>query len=78
MAIRPETESKLWDDYPVDDSPLPPPAEPEHPTRAFNPLVLAGAMAALLIVAGLLAMTFSGDDSDSNPTPNTLSFESDS
>ncbi len=76
MALRPETDSTLWDDYPVDDSPLPVPAEPEHLTRAITPLVLAGAMAALLVVAGLLALTFSGDDSDPTPTPNTLSFES--
>ncbi len=78
MAIRPETASKVWDDYPVDDSPLPAPATSDHTVRAFTPLVLAGAMAALLIVVGLLAMTFSGVDGDPEPPPNTLSFESDS
>ncbi len=78
MAIRPESDSKVWDDYPVDDSPLPEPSASHNADRAVNPMVLAGAMVAVLLVAGLLAMTFTGDDADPNPTPNTLSFESDS
>ncbi len=78
MAIRPESDSKLWDDYPVDDSPLPERPVADHADRAVNPMVLAGAMVAMLLVAGLLAMTFSGGDEGPDPTPNTLSFESDS
>ncbi|MEZ5374903.1 MAG: hypothetical protein R2733_00230 [Acidimicrobiales bacterium] len=76
MAIKPDKPSPEWDEYPIDDSPLPVRVDPEPSPTSGTPYLIAGALVVLLLIAGIIALTNGGDDGDVTQRDRSSSSES--